>query len=69
MAKRPSVTKAESDAFSEKPKSIRLELDGLSHRLLRVLSAKRGLSMAAFARELVMQAIHEEYPAGDGRLN
>lgn len=65
MAKRPKSSKADPMKDEGKPKSVRLELDRPEHMLLRVLAAKRGLSMAAFTRELVLRAIHDAFPSGD----
>ena len=45
--------------IEEKPKLVRLELEPKDHTALRVAAAKAGLSMAMFARGVILAAIQE----------
>lgn len=48
---------------------VRLELDDAQHALLRVMAAQNGMSMAAYARAIVVQAIEAipSQPTARGR--
>jgi plasmid stability protein len=57
MAKK-KVEKPEAD---EKRQPVRVDLDPETHKMLRVVAAEAGLSMSAFARQLVEQTVRERY--------
>lgn len=50
---------AERKAMSE-VKPVRLDLTPDEHLALRVVSAKQGMSMSAFAKMLVLKAVKED---------
>ncbi len=62
MARKRQITKKELIEEAQdfdKMKLVRLELRGGDHLALRVAAAQQGLSMAAFARIAVMEAVRE----------
>lgn len=62
---RPALVSANPDTIEAMPvdsRSIRLELTEDQHARLRVVAAQAGLSMAAFARTVVIRAL--DAPAG-----
>ena len=44
-----------------KLKAVRLELSEEDHRMLRAVAGNKGLSMAEYARDLVVSSVREEY--------
>jgi plasmid stability protein len=57
MARKKTTEKPDMQALEEKLRAVRLELPEDTHKLLRLEAAKRDVSLAALARELVEQSL------------
>lgn len=56
----PDATEAMKPSKSTNTRAIRLDLPPKVHRLLRLMAADAGMSMAAYAREAVGQIVKDE---------
>jgi predicted HicB family RNase H-like nuclease len=60
MARKRTERKKMPATAEPKTKPVRLDLQPDAHRLLRLVAASEGMSMAAYARDVVERHVREE---------